>query len=1244
MSTLHATAAKKASAKAAPPVMRKSAPPPRHAAPPLASLAAIPATVQRQCENCEMEEPKESAIQRRLTASAAAPLPQRACAACEAKGQDESSVQPRLEVGPVGDRYEQEADSIAVKVMAMPAPNAAATAAEGSVQRACSACSSSRDEPRARRLADAEAETDRVVRARRDGGGETIAASDTELTSGGSAMPAATRSFFESRMGRDLGDVRIHSGGDAAARNDSISARAFTYKNHVWLGAGESASPTFTMAHELAHVMQQTSPGPVGPQRREEAEASDAAATVQRMQCNPARPLFYFPKGVVDLNPYHDDTQEWATGKDTGMLGEARVPNANEHGFTANPSSFGFADLVKTSNGNLVGMGFQNWTPPTAATSGPSVPLPPAGPSSPASGGGPAAGPARPWHTFQSRKAAGILTPANTTTFKTFFRGGKRFDAKTTDMQMSTKAAPRWNGRDDFTRDAASAPTSIQIGEVKFGGGRSLAASAKTQVDNYVAGYEDAAKGYEQLRIQNARAHEGTGGLTGKSSTKDLASWTFSAGLIDSWAGPAGWQPVGAKDQKLVVGQWLTKTTCAPCDDSPEFQGRLHAIHDPDNKHLWLYQFFTTDASGRMTMTAREALMKHGKPARDLKQAMLASPAKPGTKRRPRAGAATRAAPSVPPIVRRDPRTKVRRKPKPQKPVPEVDPFATNYTAWRERQAKLTTDFEAFGKTKEGKTSIGALLADTAMANSMAVTGSLPAGVKGKPTPTAKHLEDVKLYGEIELMSGKTGRLLGAMRKTFGSAFVKVINIYKKLRERFAAFWENRKKNKFSKKGRLAAAVMKIGGMIFAAIVHQVLPQIGHLLIACLESGFTAQMEKLFGDAFREQIGDKIDEVEAKLVALETEIETQIETAVGNVFSGVTSEYERIMAVWDDVGQLIGIAKTAFNVARVAACAATGIETVGIGCIVAGVDFVLSLFDVSPSELLAESLLGTCMAQELIGDYVLTIKEVKDFPTTAAQAIVDFVGPLLPSVSIGTAQIKLSDLLCKSVGGKAEMPDTSEVTCGKGGSLDGQPGGKNYRLPAGVDPNVFNRVPTDEELKHGRLPKPGTVPKAPPAGQSPTPPTQPPPAQPPGGTTPEEPPTHTPPTHAPSGGKGGTDSDADAGPPTEHGVVPGKIEGGTFVTVNYYVHGIGGGFSAKDYKGKVMTVFVDAVDSNAVYYGPDQVDIKVYEVFEDPKRKGVHKIKFEPVKDYILWFRSAEGTQQLGFVVKRREGQVGAPM
>jgi len=63
-------------------------------------------------------------------------------------------------------------------------------------------------------------------------------------------------------MGDSLGDVRIHTGPQAAAACEAINARAFTVGNHVAFNQGEydpeSPEGQHVLAHELAHVRQQT--------------------------------------------------------------------------------------------------------------------------------------------------------------------------------------------------------------------------------------------------------------------------------------------------------------------------------------------------------------------------------------------------------------------------------------------------------------------------------------------------------------------------------------------------------------------------------------------------------------------------------------------------------------------------------------------------------------------------------------------------------------------------------------------------------------------------------------------------------------------------------------------------------------------------------------------------------------------------------------------------------------------------
>lgn len=70
---------------------------------------------------------------------------------------------------------------------------------------------------------------------------------------------------MRSHMGRDFGDVRIHTGPTAAKAARAVAARAFTVGRQVVFGAGEYAPGTPSgqrlMAHELTHVIQQESGG-----------------------------------------------------------------------------------------------------------------------------------------------------------------------------------------------------------------------------------------------------------------------------------------------------------------------------------------------------------------------------------------------------------------------------------------------------------------------------------------------------------------------------------------------------------------------------------------------------------------------------------------------------------------------------------------------------------------------------------------------------------------------------------------------------------------------------------------------------------------------------------------------------------------------------------------------------------------------------------------------------------------------
>src|SRR5262245_55568459 len=77
----------------------------------------------------------------------------------------------------------------------------------------------------------------------------------------GKALPAGLRGDLESRIGADLGDLRVHDDAAAAAEASQHGALAFAQGTDVFFADGmydpSSAAGRRLIAHEATHVVQQ---------------------------------------------------------------------------------------------------------------------------------------------------------------------------------------------------------------------------------------------------------------------------------------------------------------------------------------------------------------------------------------------------------------------------------------------------------------------------------------------------------------------------------------------------------------------------------------------------------------------------------------------------------------------------------------------------------------------------------------------------------------------------------------------------------------------------------------------------------------------------------------------------------------------------------------------------------------------------------------------------------------------------
>jgi hypothetical protein len=180
------------------------------------------------------------------------------------------AIQAKLSVGAVDDPLEHEADGVAEQVMRTPDPALAMTTAPPQISRKCAACEEE----------DAKTLRTKSARGSEAAGGEAPSIVHDVLAASGKPLHAPTRAYFESRFARDFSDVRIHSDARAAQSAQAVNALAYTLGNNIVFSAGryapESSAGERLLAHELAHVVQQSSPASA-PARRSAGLASRVA-------------------------------------------------------------------------------------------------------------------------------------------------------------------------------------------------------------------------------------------------------------------------------------------------------------------------------------------------------------------------------------------------------------------------------------------------------------------------------------------------------------------------------------------------------------------------------------------------------------------------------------------------------------------------------------------------------------------------------------------------------------------------------------------------------------------------------------------------------------------------------------------------------------------------------------------------------------------------------------------------------
>jgi hypothetical protein len=210
-------------------------------------------------------------------------------------------IQPKLTIGQPNDKYEQEADAMADKVVQrLSNPGTVQTkpvapAVTPLIQPKCTACEQEEklpeneaeeekskdkkllrkpgfgsnpeppedEKPIQRKCAECEKEANVQAKGRSK---KTSAAATLEndlaaAKGSGSPLPTATRQQMEGSFGVDLSTVKVHTDGSAVQMSQRLNAQAFTHGSNIYFNNGKydpgSAGGRHLLAHELTHTIQQ---------------------------------------------------------------------------------------------------------------------------------------------------------------------------------------------------------------------------------------------------------------------------------------------------------------------------------------------------------------------------------------------------------------------------------------------------------------------------------------------------------------------------------------------------------------------------------------------------------------------------------------------------------------------------------------------------------------------------------------------------------------------------------------------------------------------------------------------------------------------------------------------------------------------------------------------------------------------------------------------------------------------------
>ena len=216
--------------------------------------------------------------------------------------QPNTFFQAKFSVNKPNDKYEQEADSVASKVVNKTAGNNTVVQQKeiSSIQRLSTSVEEEKPSTNDGRMAmdkeiqempiqktgEEEEEKSNVqtkAEANNSTASNAVSSKINDTKGNGSKLSKNVNNEMSSSIGADFSNVNIHTNSNSINMNKELHAQAFTHGNDIYFNEGKfnpaTAEGKFLLAHELTHVVQQGAAGDMSTQRKSNNIQRQAAPT-----------------------------------------------------------------------------------------------------------------------------------------------------------------------------------------------------------------------------------------------------------------------------------------------------------------------------------------------------------------------------------------------------------------------------------------------------------------------------------------------------------------------------------------------------------------------------------------------------------------------------------------------------------------------------------------------------------------------------------------------------------------------------------------------------------------------------------------------------------------------------------------------------------------------------------------------------------------------------------------------------